>query len=63
MGMINFLYTMGKIAIAKAKSEKESPNIYRLGKYKELGKQIMDLFFKTKSQNYENQHLQFKLSI
>ena len=31
MGMINFLYSMGKIAIAKAKERKKAFYIYQLG--------------------------------
>ena len=32
MGMINFLFSMGKIAIAKEKARKESPKFFEIRK-------------------------------
>lgn len=46
MGMINFLYTMGRMAIARTKSGKESPDIYQLAPFEHLVDLCMDQFEK-----------------
>ena len=46
MGMINFLYSMGRIAIAKAKAGKESSDIYQLGMYVWIGQRSRDIHAK-----------------